>query len=64
MPKSTHRFDVDLGDATYFRFRRWIRARDPTVKLSTTPVGEDGWRFSVATGKRYLARHSRRRWAQ
>jgi hypothetical protein len=64
MRRLRHRFAVEVDELSYFRFRRWMRARDPDAVLRTGPADEEGhWRCDVETGKRYLSGRARRRWA-
>lgn len=54
---SIHVFDDD-----YFRFRRWLKARDPSAAVSVEP-GVDGlWVVTAETGKAYLLPVIARRW--
>lgn len=63
MRRLRHRFAVEVHELSYFRFRRWIRARDPAVALNTQPAEhEKRWRVHVETDKPYLALSARRRW--
>lgn len=56
-------FNLTVDDETFFRFRRWLRARDPEAMVSWEPDG-DGWAVRVETTKAYLRSVSLRRWAE
>jgi hypothetical protein len=63
MRRLRHRFAVEVDELSYFRFRRWMRARDPDAVLKTQPADEkDRWLLQVETDKRYLADRARKRW--
>jgi len=53
---------INVSDDEYFRFRRWIKARDPRCVMSVEPVDDRLWRVTVELTKHYLIAVISRRW--
>lgn len=54
---SIHVFDDD-----YFRFRRWLQARDPRAQVSVKPAFDGLWLVKAEIDKVYLLAVIARRW--
>ena len=49
-------------DDEYFRFRRWLRARDPACTVSVEPADDGLWQVTAELTKHYLVAVISRRW--
>ena len=53
---------VYIFSAEYFRFRRWLKARDPRCTVTVKPADDGLWRVTAELNKRYLIAVVSRKW--
>lgn len=56
------KISINVFDDEYFRFRRWLKARDPRARVSHEPAGDGLWRVTAELDKRYLMAIISRKW--
>lgn len=57
------KISFNVFDDDYFRFRRWLKARDRKADITVEPADDGLWRVTAKVSKRYLVATISRRWS-